>query len=94
MDRREEILNYEHFEFVKEKGVTSIYPKKFPEAYKEAAINAMDEYMKEICLHLLEYMATLGVECYVDEGHEYVFYTRGSKNPQYLTKEQLFENFL
>ena len=59
-----------------------------------AISEAMDEYMKEVCLHLLEYMATLGVECYIDDDHECGFYTRNSKNPDHLTKEQLFENFL
>lgn len=58
------------------------------------AKNAMDEYMKECCLHLLEYMATLEVECYIDDNHNHVFYMRGSKRDEILTKEQLFENFL
>ncbi len=51
--------------------------------------DAMDEYMKATCLELLEYMAKNGIEC-IDSIKGYSFYYRG----QYLTKEQLFENFL
>lgn len=92
-DRREEILNREHHSFVEGRSISSIYPKDFPASYKDAAINAMDEYMKECCLHLLEYMATFEVECYIDDD-EHVFYMRRSKMGYLLTKEQLFENFL
>lgn len=88
-DRREEILNHEHFEFVKEKGVTSIYPKKFPEAYKEVAINAMDSYMKECCLDLLAYMSKNKVVCGAFSDDRCFNY-----QGQWITKEQLFENFL
>lgn len=88
-DRRDEILNHEHFEFVKEKGVTSIYPKEFPVAYKDAAINAMDEYMKECCLDLLSYMAKNKIICGTFSDDR-CFNYKG----QWITKEQLFENFL
>lgn len=51
--------------------------------------DAMDEYAKEMCLDLLEYMAKNSVEC-IDSIKGYQFYYQG----QYLSKEQLFENFL
>lgn len=90
-DKREEILNHEYLEFVKEKGVTSIYPKEFPVAYKDAAINAMDEYMKECCLDLLSYMAKNNITLSIHSTpNAAVFKHKGAL----LTKEQLFENFL
>lgn len=95
-DKREEILNYEHLEFVKDKGVASIYPKEFPSAYRDAAINAMDSYMKECCLELLEYMAKNEYRCYWmedDNGDPYYFFSKGPGHEN-LSKEELFENFL
>ena len=89
MDRRGQILNTEHKDFVTKRGVKAIYPENFPEAYKEAAINAMDKYMRECCLDLLEYLANSKVICHSDEQGTY-FNTRGET----LTKEQIFENFL
>ncbi len=57
--------------------------------YKQEIINNADDHAKQMCLDLLEYMAKNGVEC-IDSIKGYLFYYRG----QYLTKEQLFENFL
>jgi hypothetical protein len=90
-DRREEILNSEYNKWVSEKGIGAIYPPNFPEAYKDAAINAMDENGKQMCLDLLEYMAKNMVIC----GHwsspdGFLFKHKGTL----ITKEQLFENFL
>lgn len=56
--------------------------------------NGIDEYMKETCLELLEYMAKNDVKCtwYEHEvrGIVYAFNYKGES----LSKEQLFENFL
>lgn len=95
-DRREEILNKEYREWVDGSGCGSIYPEKFPEAYMEAAINAMDESGKMMCLELLEYMAKNEYKCYWmedDNGDPYYFFSKGAGHDN-LTKEQLFENFL
>lgn len=51
--------------------------------------SAMDEYMKDRCLELLEYMAKRKVICHSDEEGCY-FNCKGET----LTKEQIFENFL
>lgn len=92
-DRREEILqsvfnkykslhpadNWASWESIKEDGTSDI------------TYNAMDEYMKECCLELLEYMAKANVRCwYDDEDKSIIFMYRG----EYLSKEQLFEIFL
>jgi len=90
IDRREDVLNYEYRQFLDRKGVSSIYPPLFPAAYKDAAKMAMDEYMKECCLELLEYMAKNKVQCGVDRKGEMIFWYAG----EWLSKEQLFENFL
>lgn len=94
MDRREEILNREHRKFVEDEGLSSIHTKNFPQAYKLQAFAAMDEYMKECCLELLEYMAKNSVDC-LDGGinnpdNKKSFYLKG----EWITKEQLFENFI
>lgn len=86
-DRREDVLNKEYRQWVDKKGISSIYPEKFPEAYKDSAINAMDEYMKKTCLELLEYIAKNISR--VDRNGCFIGY-RGDV----FTKEQLFENFL
>ena len=44
---KEEILNKQHQVHVKELGTTNINPKDFPLAFKQAALNAMDEYAKQ-----------------------------------------------
>lgn len=93
MDRRIDILNSEYHQWVDEKGVKSIYPNNFPEAYKESAMNAMDERGKQMCLELLEYMAKNNIECGICK--EGPFFLQ-KKNMQYkaYTKEELFNNFL
>jgi len=90
MDRREEILNIEYRKWVDEKGIGAIYPPNFPEAYKEAGINAMDENAKQMCLELLEYMANHDVECnrHVKDGPMFLY------KGEWMTKDRLFENFL
>lgn len=93
-DKREEILNLEHRKFVEEKGVSAIYPKKFPKAYRDAAINAMDENGKQMCLDLLEYMAKKQVNCRIFPDGHMEFLVKADVNWDILTKEQLFENFL
>lgn len=57
--------------------------------------NAMDEYMKETCLQLLEYMLKKdAVPCVMTDGlgHEMAGFSIG--RGKFVTKEQLFENFL
>ena len=44
---KEEILDAEYKKFIKEKGIESVWPPKFPGAYKEAALNAMEEYANQ-----------------------------------------------
>lgn len=76
---REEILN-------------QIVIMKGPHDYEYShgdVLDAMDQYMRESCMELLEYMAEKKVICHSDEQGAY-FNTRGET----LTKEQLFENFL
>jgi hypothetical protein len=90
IDKRKEILNTEYIKFVNDKCISSMYPKSFPEAYKEVAINAMDENGKQMCLDLLEYMAKNSVNAYVAKNGISYFMYKG----QWLTKEKIFENFL
>jgi hypothetical protein len=92
-DRRESIL-YEVF------GPESLDCRTRRDDLKEAIrINpdidrvyvAMDENGKQMCLDLLEYMAKNNVKCGkygVDGGSDY--FCKGG----WITKEQLFENFL
>ena len=56
----------------------------------KAVQNAMDTYMRETCLELLEYMAKNEVSCEVNMAKEKRFYFKG----QWISKEELFENFL
>lgn len=90
VDMREGILNKEYREWVDKKGIGSIYPALFPEAYKQAAINAMDEYMKERCLEFIQWMLDKGLFATRVVNGETLLYYRG----EYITKAQLFENFL
>lgn len=52
--------------------------------------DAMDEYMKATCLELLEYMAKNNIHCTVGIEGNAKFDYKG----EYLTKEEIFENFL
>lgn len=52
--------------------------------------NGIDRYMKETCLELLEYMAKNNVSCEVNIAKQQRFYFKG----EWISKEQLFENFL
>jgi hypothetical protein len=52
--------------------------------------DAMDEYMKVTCLELLQYLAKYHIKCSMTHGKEPVFMHGNT----FLTKEQLFENFL
>lgn len=58
--------------------------------YSEKGVKiALDTYMKATCLELLEYMAKNFVECerWADGGH-FLF------DGEWITAQQLFENFL
>lgn len=73
-----------------EDGMEDAYREITTKPYK-AVQNAMDEYMRLSCLELLEYMANNRIDCgFVNEEGIKLF---GYKN-KWLTKEQLFENFL
>jgi hypothetical protein len=50
---KDEILDKALIEFAKAKGVSSIYPDKFPAAYSDAAKTGMDEWAKVILNYLL-----------------------------------------
>lgn len=88
-DRREEILNGSFSNDGMEDAQREITTKPY-----NAVRNAMDEYMKECCLELLDYMAKNNINCvwwaHEDGGVRYRFHHNGRS----ITKEQLFENFL
>lgn len=79
MDRRLEILAKEGARF----------PLGFPPEMKSAFYNAMDEYFTERALELLEYVGRKTKWPIVADGE--VFFWDGR---EYLSKNQLFENFL
>jgi len=88
LDMREEILNKEHDRLVESCG----RPRNDGQlvvVYRSAALFAMDEYMKEVCLDLLKYMADNKVVC-GPLSDDCRFHFKG----EWITKEQLFENFL
>lgn len=94
-DRREEILNEELSKWVNIKAVQNIYPKKFPAAYSTIAKNAMDVHWTERALELLKYMAENNIECVRDfELSERVIGYAFKFKGEFISKEQLFENFL
>lgn len=80
-DKREEILD-KHSEYICDFGLA---------LGVEAARNAMDEYMKECCLELLEYVAKKVSNFWIDDNGVAKFRLSGDEE---LTREQLFENFL
>lgn len=55
----------------------------------DGAKNAMDEYMKECCIALLEYVAFNTTDTLVD-----VSGVKFKYKGEWISKEQLFENFL
>lgn len=76
-DRREEII--------------ISYVGDDPYVYRPGVINIMDEYMKESCLALLQYMADNSIRLSLaSTSQEPLFMWKG----ELLTKEQVFENFL
>lgn len=85
VDRREEII------FDKLNGDSDGWETRY--SFNDVKL-AMDEYMKETCLQLLEYMAMNNVNCtwYENEVGNIVhsFHRKGDC----ISKETLFENFL
>lgn len=90
MDRREHVLNDVYIKWVSEKNIVAIYPSNFPEAYKEAAIHAMDEYMRESVLEAFEYVVKNTTGHHIDEKGNVEFKFKG----EWITTKQLFENFI
>ena len=91
IDRREAILNSEYNVSEMKKGIMSTFPVDFPLEYKDAAINAMDEYFTERAMELLEYMANNDIEFdTLTKGGSSEFLFKG----KWISKEQLFQNFL
>lgn len=82
MDRRVEILNY----------IIDCHPSHgLGDEEVKIAIGAMDDYMKECCLELLEYIAKKVSNFWINDDGEARFRLSGDEE---LSKEQLFENFL
>lgn len=81
-DRRQEILNY-HIDNHPTHGL-SIEQERI-------AIGAMDEYMKECCMALLQYMADNSITLSLASLPEDPLF---SHKGTLLTKDELFENFL
>jgi hypothetical protein len=54
-------------------------------------LNAMDENGKQMCLDILEYMAKNRIVCGIYSSPDGELFKH---NGRYLTREQLFENFL
>lgn len=71
-------------EILEDNGAMFVWSKDVPNVH-----HAMDDYAKEMCLDLLDYMAKNRVICNHDMVDNYFMY-RG----QSFTKEQIFENFL
>lgn len=69
-------------------GLLSVRPTS---TVKQAALSAMDDYMKQCCLELIEYIAKNVHSTYIRENGEVVITLFGGRD---VTKEQLFENFL
>lgn len=80
-DRREEIFK-EGF------GILSVKPT---DTLKRVVFSAMDEYMKESCLSLLQYMADNSITLSLASLPEDPLF---SWKGRLLTKDELFENFL
>lgn len=78
MDKREEIL------------LKELRGGELPLPLYQPVYNAMDENGKRLCLELLEYMAKNEVSCEINIAKEKRFYFKG----QWISKEELFENFL
>ena len=90
MDRREEILNEQHGIEVAKDGMQSISTKHFPLAYRDAALNSMDVYMKETVLEAFEYVVKNTTGHSIDEDGSVHFKAK----EQWLSTEELFQNFL
>lgn len=78
-DRREEIL------------WTKLHPTTTSVTINGAK-DAMDEYMKECCLELLEYIGEKCICFDYDEYGQLQFQLKGGGH--WVTKEQLFQNYL
>jgi len=96
MDRRDEILREEYFKYYRPDFPSDERTKEVVEmalSIKEetdAIKNAMDENGKRLCLELLEYILKNCVAVALDDNNEKRFLYK----THFLTKEQLFENFL
>lgn len=78
MDKREEIL------------LKELRGGELPLPLYQPVYNAMDENGKRLCLELLEYMANHGVRITHNVKGQPIFEYKG----EWISKEQLFENFL
>lgn len=94
-DQRDEILRQEYFKYYRDSLPSDERTNEVVDlalCVKEeiqAIKNAMDENGRRLCFELLEYMAKNKIRC--DEGTAgHVFLYKG----EFITKEQLFENFL
>lgn len=91
LDRREEILFNELSKSVDEKGLPIGDAANDSLVFKLSAISAMDEYMKETCLELLDYMLKHCIAVGINNKNDEKMFLYKTNM---ITKEQLFENFL
>jgi hypothetical protein len=90
MDRRVDILNSEYHKWTEDKAIQSIYPNNFPLAYRDVAINAMDENGRQMCMEFIEYVVKNTTGHHIDEKGNVEFKFKG----EWIDKETLFENFI
>lgn len=85
---KEEILNQQHTVYVRELGTTSINPKEFPAAFKQAALNAMDEWAQQEAIAFAKWTAENLWTVYGDNWYPY----QDEDNP--IPASKLYELFL
>lgn len=63
---------------------------KIEDVFGDAVYDSMDAYMEQSCLELLEYVAKHNIGYRQSGSQEQAFYYKG----EWITREQLFKNFL
>src|SRR3954469_24551066 len=96
-DRREEILSMVFNKYKEDHPADNwaTFDQVKADATAEITYSVMDEYMKETCLELLDYMIKKQAVAWVmvdKNGHEVIGFSIDKGH--FVTKEQLFENFL
>lgn len=80
---KEQMLDDIHWDFVVERGISSVHSRTFPEAYRRQAILAMEEYAMVVAIGFHKWVD----ETFLDIRYDEDYFEDNNRNDVFVQKE-------